>query len=150
MRDDGHIPGYRVVIVTLDAHAAGPAKRVTERLAADFPGLSVTVHAAAEWSECPKALEAAKDAVRYANERELCGRPIGKFQVIRHKLAEMATGLDVCRTYVYALASPWTGFTNFSFSTGSNTIPVPNQGLGAAASPASRAGRSGPAVRRAG
>lgn len=35
---------------------------------------------------------------------------------------------------VYALASPWTGFTNFSFSTGSNTIPVPNQGLGAAAS----------------
>jgi porin len=34
---------------------------------------------------------------------------------------------------VYALASPWTGFTNFSFSTGSNTIPVPNQGLGAAA-----------------
>jgi len=35
---------------------------------------------------------------------------------------------------VYALSSPWTGFTNFSFSTGSNTIPVPNQGLGAAAS----------------
>ena len=34
---------------------------------------------------------------------------------------------------VYALASPWTGFTNFAFSTGSNTIPVPNQGLGAAA-----------------
>ena len=67
MRDDGYIPGYRVVIVTLDAHAAGPARRVTERLAADFPGLSVTVHAAAEWSECPKALEAAKDAVRHAN-----------------------------------------------------------------------------------
>ena len=67
MRDDGYIPGYRVVIVTLDAHAAGPARRVTDRLAADFPGLSVTVHAAAEWSECPKALEAAKDAVRHAN-----------------------------------------------------------------------------------
>ena len=67
MRDDRHIPGYRVVIVTLDAHAAGPARRVTERLADDFPGLSVTVHAAAEWSECPRALEAAKDAVRHAN-----------------------------------------------------------------------------------
>jgi magnesium chelatase subunit H len=28
-----HIPGYRVVIVTLDSHAAGPAARVPERLA---------------------------------------------------------------------------------------------------------------------
>jgi acyl-CoA dehydrogenase len=45
------------------------------------------------------------EAKRYSQEREVFGRPIGKFQVIRHKLAEMATGLDVCRTYVYALAS---------------------------------------------
>ena len=34
---------------------------------------------------------------------------------------------------VYALASPWTGFMNFVFSTGSATIPVPNQGVGFAA-----------------
>jgi len=34
---------------------------------------------------------------------------------------------------VYALASPWTGFANFAFSTGSNTIAVPNEGLGVAA-----------------
>ena len=27
---------------------------------------------------------------------------------------------------VYALASPWTGFNNFAFSTGTQTIPVPN------------------------
>jgi len=27
---------------------------------------------------------------------------------------------------VYALASPWTGFFNFAFSTGSTTIPLPN------------------------
>ncbi len=67
MRDDGYIPGYRVVIVTLDAHAAGPAARVSDRLAADFPGLSVSVHAAAEWSENPAALEAAKDAVRHGD-----------------------------------------------------------------------------------
>ena len=67
MRDDGHIPGYRVVIVTLDAHAAGPAARVSEALAAEFPGLSVTVHAAAEWAENPAALEAAKDAVRHGD-----------------------------------------------------------------------------------
>lgn len=27
---------------------------------------------------------------------------------------------------VYALASPWTGFSNFAFSTGTQTIPLPN------------------------
>lgn len=67
MRDDGYIPGYRVVIVTLDSHAAGPAARVSDRLAADFPGLTVSVHAAAEWAENPAALEAAKDAVRHGD-----------------------------------------------------------------------------------
>jgi porin len=35
---------------------------------------------------------------------------------------------------VYALASPWTGFLNFAFSTGSQTIPIPNDAaLGVAA-----------------
>jgi hypothetical protein len=54
LRGDGdHIPGYRVVIVTLDSHAAGPAARVSERLSGEFPGLNVTVHAAAEWAENP-------------------------------------------------------------------------------------------------
>ncbi|MBT8457665.1 MAG: DUF3479 domain-containing protein, partial [Alphaproteobacteria bacterium] len=67
MRDDSHIPGYRVVIVTLDAHAAGPAARVSTRLAAEYPGLSVTVHSAAEWAENADALERAKDAVRHAD-----------------------------------------------------------------------------------
>ena len=33
---------------------------------------------------------------------------------------------------IYMLASPWTGFFNFAFSTGSVTIPVPNEGLGVA------------------
>jgi porin len=35
---------------------------------------------------------------------------------------------------VYALASPWTGFMNFAFSTGSASIAVPNEGFGLAAS----------------
>ncbi len=67
MRDDGHITGYRVVIVTLDAHAAGPAARVSEALADDFPGLTVSVHAAAEWAENPAALDAAREAVRHGD-----------------------------------------------------------------------------------
>jgi magnesium chelatase subunit H len=68
LRGDGdHIPGYRVVIVTLDSHAAGPAARVSERLAGEFPGLKVSVHAAAEWAENPAALEEARVAVRHGD-----------------------------------------------------------------------------------
>ena len=68
MRGDGdHIPGYRVVIVTLDSHAAGPAARVSERLSGEFPGLNVSVHAAAEWAENPAALEEARISVRHGD-----------------------------------------------------------------------------------
>lgn len=67
MRDDGHIPGYRVAIVTLDSHAAGPAARVSSRLSEEFPRLTVTVHASAEWAENPDSLERAKDAVAHAD-----------------------------------------------------------------------------------
>ncbi|WP_340303736.1 magnesium chelatase subunit H [Roseobacter sp. HKCCD7870] len=68
MRGDGdHIPGYRVVIVTLDSHAAGPAARASERLSGEFPGLSVSVHASAEWAENPAALEEARLAVRHGD-----------------------------------------------------------------------------------
>lgn len=55
--------GYSVVIVTLDSHAAGPATRALPRLRRDFPGLRVTILAAAEWAENPAALVKAKAAV---------------------------------------------------------------------------------------
>lgn len=68
MRDSSdHIPSYRFVILTLDSHAAGPAARVADDLSVDFPGLQVSVHAAAEWSENPAALEAAREAVRHGD-----------------------------------------------------------------------------------
>lgn len=66
MRGDAIIPGpqpYRVVILTLDSHAAGPCARVASRLERDFPGLELTVHAAAEWGERPEALAEAKSAI---------------------------------------------------------------------------------------
>jgi magnesium chelatase subunit H len=59
--------GYRFVIVTLDAHAAGPAARIGPRLAKDFPGIEVSVHAAAEWAENPAALARARSAVDAAD-----------------------------------------------------------------------------------
>ncbi len=66
MRDEVIRP-YGVVIVTLDAHAAGPAARVAPRLAQDFPGLSIEIHAAAEWSECPGKLSETRAAIATAD-----------------------------------------------------------------------------------
>jgi acyl-CoA dehydrogenase len=40
-------------------------------------------------------------AVAYAREREAFGRPIGKFQAIRHQIAEMATKAEVSRALTY-------------------------------------------------
>jgi alkylation response protein AidB-like acyl-CoA dehydrogenase len=40
-------------------------------------------------------------AVAYAKDREAFGRPIGKFQAIRHQIAEMATEAEVSRALTY-------------------------------------------------
>ena len=64
---------------------------VTERLSLAFYG-----HATAEI--------ALDEAVAYCKEREAFGRPIGKFQVNRHKLAKMATQVTAAKTLNYALA----------------------------------------------
>jgi acyl-CoA dehydrogenase len=58
--------------------------------------LAIQGHALAE-----TALE---EAARYAKERHAFGRPIGKFQVIRHKLAEMATQVTSAKVMNYAIA----------------------------------------------
>ena len=62
-----------------------------ERLALAFMG-----HATAE--------VALHDALAYARERQAFGKSIGKFQAIRHKLAEMATQVQAARTFNYTVA----------------------------------------------
>ena len=47
----------RVVIVTLDNHLASATDRAGRALAHTLPGLSLTLHAAAEWNADPAALE---------------------------------------------------------------------------------------------
>src|SRR2546423_9498779 len=42
--------------------------------------------------------------LQYAQERTAFGRPIGKFQVTRHKFAEMATKIETARQMVYSTA----------------------------------------------
>ena len=60
-------PRYSIAIITLDAHSAGPCAKAATRMAEEFPGLEVTVHAAAEWGESAEALEAARAAVARAD-----------------------------------------------------------------------------------
>jgi alkylation response protein AidB-like acyl-CoA dehydrogenase len=42
--------------------------------------------------------------LQYATERTAFGRPIGRFQAIRHKFAEMATKIETARQLVYTTA----------------------------------------------
>ena len=48
-----------------------------------------------------KALE---DCIRYVNERHQFGKPIGKFQAISHKIADMKVRLELSRLVLYKVA----------------------------------------------
>jgi alkylation response protein AidB-like acyl-CoA dehydrogenase len=50
------------------------------------------------------AQKAFDKTLAYATERQAFGRPIGRFQVTRHKFAEMATKIEAARQLVYATA----------------------------------------------
>jgi alkylation response protein AidB-like acyl-CoA dehydrogenase len=44
------------------------------------------------------------ETLHYAKEREAFGRPIGRFQAIRHKFAEMSVKIEAAKQMVYATA----------------------------------------------
>ena len=46
-------------------------------------------------------------AIKYSNEREAFGRPIGKFQATRHKIAELATLVTGLRELIYYTGFRW-------------------------------------------
>tara|TARA_R110000850_G_scaffold229527_1_gene354349 strand:+ start:1014 stop:2162 length:1149 start_codon:yes stop_codon:yes gene_type:complete len=48
---------------------------------------------------------ALEESLNYVKTRQAFGRPIGKFQVIRHKLANMATQLEASKAFTYRLAA---------------------------------------------
>lgn len=51
-------------------------------------------------------MQAALDiALPYVKERKQFGRPIGEFQLVQGKLAEMMTSLNASRAYLYAIAA---------------------------------------------
>lgn len=51
-------------------------------------------------------MAAAMDVVMpYVHEREQFGQPIGTFQLMQGKIADMYTTMNACRAYVYAVAA---------------------------------------------
>ena len=65
-RQAGGVP-VRVAIVTLDGHMASAAERAAESLRAEMPGLTLSLHALAEWDEHEGAREACRTAVASAD-----------------------------------------------------------------------------------
>jgi len=83
---------------------------VENRLGAEGDGFKIVMRALqpGRITVAAKALGVARacfeDAVHYANERELRGRPIGKFQMIQSDIAEMAVAIEASRALVYKAA----------------------------------------------
>jgi magnesium chelatase subunit H len=64
---DAEATPVRVVIVTLDSHLASAVERARAALAAELPGLELSLHAAAEWSEDAEALSRCRAAIAQAD-----------------------------------------------------------------------------------
>ena len=58
----------RVVFVTMDTHLASAIDRARSELAREYPGLSLSVHAAAEWSDRSGALD---DCIRAVGQGDI-------------------------------------------------------------------------------
>jgi magnesium chelatase subunit H len=67
IRINADVEPMRVVLVTMDSHLSSAATRAQSQLNRIAPGLSLTVHAAAEWSDQPEALEHCKADIAQAN-----------------------------------------------------------------------------------
>ena len=58
--------------------------------------MAINAHARAEY--------ALDYTVKYMQERNAFGKPLDKFQALRHKVAEMASRIDMCKEYNYSIA----------------------------------------------
>jgi alkylation response protein AidB-like acyl-CoA dehydrogenase len=88
---DCHVPAERLVGVENEAWTQLMSGLNVERLILAALMLGV-------------AQRAFDDALSYVREREQFGRPIGSFQTIRHRLADLATEIECCRLLTYDVA----------------------------------------------
>jgi len=111
------MPGYEVVskLEKMGWHASDTAELAftdvevpAENLLGEEDGGFYLIMANFQWERLLMALGAVggmkrllEVAVEYAKEREAFGRPIGKFQVIRHKIAELSIKVEVGQAMTY-------------------------------------------------
>ncbi|WBX74211.1 acyl-CoA dehydrogenase family protein [Tenacibaculum pacificus] len=63
--------------------------------------MAINAHARAEY--------AVDYVLKYMSEREAFGKTLDKFQALRHKVAEMASKVDMCREYNYSITKRLNG-----------------------------------------
>ncbi|HLK78560.1 MAG TPA: acyl-CoA dehydrogenase family protein [Streptosporangiaceae bacterium] len=83
-------------------------------------------------------------SVRHASVREQFGRPVGTFQAVKHRLADVAIGLEFARPLLDAAALA----LGEEAAAAGRDGPAPGRDGPAAGRDGSAAGRDGPAVRR--
>ena len=105
--------GKSSLLAEATAQAAGAGLQILEEVL--VPGRPASAEAApverkagsASQGALPRQLDPAKQqhvldkTIAFANERQAFGRPIGKFQALRHKIAEMAVELEKGRALTY-------------------------------------------------
>jgi acyl-CoA dehydrogenase len=110
-------PGLEIrPIETMEAHTVNDLFLTGVRLPADrvvgevgngwaqlMRGLSVErlIIAAMSLGAAQRSLD---DVLAYVQQREQFGRTIGSFQAVRHRLADLATEIAYCRSFVYDVA----------------------------------------------
>jgi alkylation response protein AidB-like acyl-CoA dehydrogenase len=118
--DGNHVPGFSVSrkLEKMGMHASDtgelafedvrvPAENVVGEEGKGFYHISWElqaermVAAAGCVASCERMFE---KTLEYAKEREAFGRPIGRFQAIRHKFAEMATKIEAAKQFNYVTA----------------------------------------------
>ena len=119
--DDGnHVPGFTVTrtLEKMGMHASDTAELSFEDVrvpAENILGQEGKGFYHISWELQGERLVAAAGSVagaerlfektlEYAKERQAFGRPIGKFQAIRHKFAEMATKIEAAKQLTYSTA----------------------------------------------
>ncbi len=118
--DGEHVPGFSVSreLEKMGMHSSDtgelafedvrvPADNVLGEIGKGFYHISWElqsermVAAAGNVASCERMFER---TLEYAKEREAFGRPIGRFQAIRHKFADMATKIEAAKQFNYATA----------------------------------------------
>jgi citronellyl-CoA dehydrogenase len=118
--DGNHVPGFQVArkLEKMGMHSSDtaelsfeevrvPAENVLGEIGKGFYHISWElqgermVAAAGSVAGAERMFER---TLEYAKEREAFGRPIGKFQAIRHKFAEMATKIEAAKQFNYVVA----------------------------------------------